>query len=128
MFPSPAEILAPREGSIAETPLPLLLQAIFSEGRTVALELKVRALEKRIQFEDGSPVACRSNLLHETLGKFLVEKKKLSEEEYQEALRASVETGQRMGELLVTKKRLQPFELYKLMQANLALKILDAFR
>jgi tetratricopeptide (TPR) repeat protein len=128
VFPTPAEILAPREGSVAETPLPLLLQAIFAEGRTVTLELKLRALEKRISFEDGSPVACRSNLLHETLGKFLVEKKKLSEEQYQEALRESVESGQRMGELLVQKKRLQPFELYKLMQANLALKILDAFR
>jgi hypothetical protein len=128
MFPKPAELLAPREGRIAETPLPLLLQAIFAEGRTVALELRVRGLEKRIQFEDGSPVACRSNLLHETLGKFLVERKKLSEEEYQELLRESVETGRRMGELLVLRKRLQPFELYKLMQANLAHRILDAFR
>ncbi len=128
MFPKPDEILAPREGTIAETPLPLLLQAIFAEGRTVALELRLRGLEKRIQFEDGSPVACRSNLLHETLGKFLVEKKKLSEDEYQEALRESVQTGQRMGERLVAKKRLQPFDLYKLMQANLALRILDAFR
>jgi hypothetical protein len=128
MFPKPDAILAAREGTIAETPLPLLLQAIYAEGRTVALELRLRGLEKRIQFEDGSPVACRSNLLHETLGKFLVEKKKLSEDEYQEALRESVQTGQRMGELLVAKKRLQPFDLYKLMQANLALRILDAFR
>ena len=128
MFPAPDRILAAREGSIAETPLPLLLQAIFAEGRTVTLELRLRGLEKRIQFEDGSPVACRSNLLHETLGKFLVAKGKLSEEEYQEALRDSVQTGQRMGELLVARKRLVPFELYKLMQANLALRILDAFR
>ncbi len=128
MFPSSDRILAAREGSIAETPLPLLLQAIFAEARTVTLELRLRGLEKRIQFEDGSPVACRSNLLHETLGKFLVGKGKLSEEEYQEALRDSVKTGQRMGELLVARGRLQPFELYKLMQANLALRILDAFR
>ncbi|HEY6099824.1 MAG TPA: DUF4388 domain-containing protein, partial [Anaeromyxobacter sp.] len=128
MFPEPAEILASREGTIAATPLPLLLQAIFAEGRTVTLELRLRGLEKRITFEDGSPVACRSNLLHETLGKFLVEKRKLTEEQYQEALRESVETGQRMGELLVSKKLLQAFELYKAMQANLALKILDAFR
>ena len=120
--------LAAREGTIAATPLPLLLQAIFAEGRTVTLELKLRGLEKRITFEDGSPVACRSNLLHETLGKFLVEKRKLTEEQYQEALRESVETGQRMGELLVARKRLQPFDLYKAMQANLAHRILDAFR
>src|SRR5215208_2538646 len=128
MGPKPSELLAAREGTVAATPLPRLLQAIHLEGRSVTLELRLRGLEKRITFEDGSPVACRSNLLHETLGKFLVEKKKLTEEQYQEALRESVETGQRMGELLVAKKLLQAFELYKGMQANLALKILDAFR
>lgn len=128
MFPRPSEILASREGTIAETPLALLLQALHAEGRTVTLRLELRALEKRIQLEEGSPVACRSNLLHETLGKFLVEKGKLTEEQYQEALRESVESGKRMGEVLVGRKRLTPFDLYKLMQANLALRILDAFR
>jgi tetratricopeptide (TPR) repeat protein len=128
MFPGPAEVLAAREGTIAATPLPLLLHAIYAQGRTVTLELRLRALEKRIRFEDGSPVACRSNLLHETLGKYLVAKGRLSEDEYQEALRESVEGGRRMGELLVTKGKLAPFELYKHMQANLAHRILDAFR
>jgi tetratricopeptide (TPR) repeat protein len=128
MYPSPAEILSKPEGAVAETPLPLLVQAIFAEERTVALELKVRGLEKRIQFEEGSPVACRSNLLHETLGKTLVNKGKLTEEQYQKALGESVQSGQRMGELLVTAKLISAFDLYKVMQANLALKILDAFR
>ena len=128
MHPSPAEILSRPGGTIAETPLPLLVQAIFSEQRTVALELKLRGLEKRLQFEDGSPVACRSNLLHETLGKTLVNKGKLTEEQYQRALGESVQTGQRMGELLVSQKLISAFDLYKVMQANLALKILDAFR
>jgi tetratricopeptide (TPR) repeat protein len=128
MHPSPAETLAKPEGAIAETPLPLLVQAIFSERRTVALELKLRGLEKKIQFEDGSPVACRSNLLHETLGKTLVNKGKVTEAQYQQALGESVQTGQRMGELLVSRQLISPFDLYKVMQANLALKILDAFR
>ncbi|BDG04684.1 DUF4388 domain-containing protein [Anaeromyxobacter oryzae] len=128
MFPPPAEVLAKREGAIADTPLPLLLQAIFAAGRTVTLDLRLRGLEKRIQFEDGSPVACRSNLLHETLGKFLVSKGKLTEDEHQQALQDSVRTGKRIGELLVTQAKVSAFELYKLMQANLALRILDAFR
>jgi curved DNA-binding protein CbpA/ribosomal protein L12E/L44/L45/RPP1/RPP2 len=128
MFAAPATVLAPRAGSLADTPLPLLLHALFCEGRTVTLELKLRGLEKRIQFEGGSPVACRSNLLHETLGKFLVEKGKLTEARYQEALQGSVQTGKRMGEWLVSQGAIQPFELYRLMQANLAIRILDAFR
>jgi tetratricopeptide (TPR) repeat protein len=128
MHPSPAEILAKPEGAIAETPLPLLVQAIFSAQRTVALELKLRGLEKKIQFEDGSPVACRSNLLHETLGKTLVDKGKLTEAQYQRALGESVQSGQKMGELLVSQRLISAFDLYKVMQGNLALKILDAFR
>lgn len=128
MFPPPAQILSKPEGAVAETPLPLLVQAIFAEGRTVALELKLRGLEKRIQFEDGSPVACRSNLLHETLGKSLVNKGKLTEAQHQKALGESVQSGQRMGELLVSQGLISAFDLYKVMQANLALKILDAFR
>jgi tetratricopeptide (TPR) repeat protein len=125
---SPDSVLAAREGTLAETPLPALLQAIAVEGLTVSVDLKVRALEKRIQFEEGSPVACRSNLLHETLGKFLVEKGKIAEADYQRALGESVQSGKRMGEVLVSWKLVQPFDLYRLMQANLALKILDAFR
>jgi len=128
VFPKPAEVLAAREGTIAATPLPLLLQCLFAEERTVTLELRLRGLEKRIQFEDGSPVACRSNLLHETLGKFLVGKGKLTEAQYQRALSESVQSGRKMGELLVQQQLVSPFELYKLMQANLALRILDAFR
>ena len=128
MFAAPATVLAPREGSLTDAPLPLLLHALHCEGRTVTLELKLRGLEKRIQLEGGSPVACRSNLLHETLGRFLVEKGKLTEERYQQALQGSVQTGKRMGEWLVAQGAIQPFELYRLMQANLATRILDAFR
>jgi len=57
MFATPATVLAPRAGSLADAPLPLLLHALYCEGRTATLELKLRGLEKRIQFEAGSPVA-----------------------------------------------------------------------
>lgn len=128
MFPNPAEVLRSREGRLEETPLPLLLHALLVEERSGTLELKVRALEKRIFFEDGSPVGCQSNLLHETLGKYLVEKKKVAEEAYQKALLESVQTGARMGEVLVKLQLITPFDLYKQLQANLAHKILDCFR
>lgn len=128
MFAKPAEILKGREGKLADTPLPLLLHALLAEERSGTLELKVRALEKKIFFEDGSPVGCQSNLLHETLGKYLVEKKKVTEESYQKALLESVQTGARMGEILVKAQLISPFDLYKQLQANLAHKILDCFR
>ncbi len=114
--------------SLFETPFPVLLNTILREERTCTLELRLRQLEKKIVFEDGSPIACTSNLLHETLGKYLVEKGKLTEAQYQAALAESITSGRQMGELLVQKQLLAPFELYKQLQANLAHKILEAFR
>ncbi|WP_426733116.1 DUF4388 domain-containing protein [Myxococcus faecalis] len=128
MFPSPSQVLRQREGLLADTPFPLLLQALMAEERTCTLELKVRQREKRILFEEGSPVACQSNLLHETLGKYLVEKGKLSEADYQKSLAESVSSGMQMGGLLVQKGLISPFDLYKQLQANLAHKLLDCFR
>lgn len=128
MFPLPSQVLKAREGSLDQTPLPLLIRSIWAEERDCALELKMRQLQKRISFEDGQPVACSSNLLHETLGKFLVEKGKVPEADYQKLLAESAAQGLQMGNLLVAKGLLTPFDLYKQLQANLAIKILDAFR
>ena len=128
MFATPAQVLKQRDGALAETPFPLLLHALAVEERTCTLELKVRQREKRITFEDGAPVGCVSNLLHETLGKFLVEKGKLSEVDYQKALAESVQTDVPIGGLLVQKGLISPFDLYKQMQANMAMSLLDCFR
>ncbi|KFE65442.1 J domain-containing protein [Hyalangium minutum] len=128
MFPAPSHVLRQREGTLSELPLPLLLHALDVEERTCTLELRVRQREKRITFEDGAPVACVSNLLHETLGKFLVEKGRLSEVDYQKALSESIQTGQDMGALLVQKGLISPFDLYKQLQANLGMSLLDCFR
>jgi tetratricopeptide (TPR) repeat protein len=128
MFPAPSHVLRQREGTLSELPLPLLLHALDAEERTCTLELRARQREKRITFEEGAPVACVSNLLHETLGKFLVEKGKLSEADYQKALSESVQTGQEVGTLLVQKGLISPFDLYKQLQANLGLSLLDCFR
>ncbi len=128
MFPAPAHVLRQREGTLAELPLPLLLHALAMEERTCTLELKARQREKRITFEEGAPVGCVSNLLHETLGKFLVEKGKLSEADYQKTLSESIQTGQEIGALLVQKGLISPFDLYKQLQANLGLSLLDCFR
>ena len=128
MFSTPAQVLRQREGTLAETPFPLLLHALAIEERTCTLELKVRQREKRITFEEGAPVACSSNLLHETLGKFLVEKGRLSETDYQKALAESVQTDVPMGGVLVKRALISPFDLYKQLQANMALKLLDCFR
>lgn len=128
MFTPPQKLLKAREGSLDETPLPLLLHALSAEERGGALELKVRMLQKRITFDEGAPVACRSNLLHETLGRYLVDKGRVAEADYQKALAESATGGAPMGELLVKRGLISPYDLYRQLQANLAQKVLDCFR
>lgn len=122
------EVLKQPGGTLKEVPFPVLLHALLVEERTGTLELKLRNLEKRIAFEDGAPVECASNLLHETLGKYLVAKGKLTEPQYQAALGESASTGKALGGVLVEKKLVAPFELFRHLQSNLAHKILDVFR
>ncbi len=128
MLPSVTAVLTQREGTLAKVPFPLLLGAVAHEKRTCTLELKLRNLEKRIAFEDGAAVECTSNLLHETLGKYLVGKTKLTEQQYQTLLNESATTGKAMGTLLVEKQLLPAFELFRHLQANLAHKLLDVFK
>ena len=116
-----------REGSLAQSPFPVLLQALFAAERTATIELKARQFVKRIALEDGLPVDCESNLLHETPGRFLVEKGKLAEAAYHKALNESVIADERIEQTLLRLQLIQPFELFKLLQQNLAHKLLDCF-
>jgi hypothetical protein len=45
MFASAVEILKNPEGSLAETPFPMILHALLMEERTGTLHIKVRQLE-----------------------------------------------------------------------------------
>ncbi|HEY3571402.1 MAG TPA: molecular chaperone DnaJ, partial [Thermoanaerobaculia bacterium] len=64
------EIARLREGSLAEVPFAPLLLAHALRQSSLVLEVRRRQVWKRILIEDGVPVDCRSNLAHETLGRF----------------------------------------------------------
>jgi len=115
------------EGNLAEVPYALLLLAFSRVGRTGVLELHRKPVEKRIVFAGGVPVDCRSNLVHETFGRFLVGTGKLSEEEFRVALGESLAREVPLGEVLLERGGLDAGELYKLLQQCLARKLLDGF-
>ncbi len=121
-------MLRAKSGSLAQTPLPLLLHALLVEERSATLELKRRNLEKRVHVDAGVPVGCESNLLHESLGKYLVAKGKLTEAQHHALLGDSAATGKPLQSLLLDRQLVSGFELIKLMQANLGHTLLDAFR
>ncbi|HEV8241692.1 MAG TPA: DUF4388 domain-containing protein [Thermoanaerobaculia bacterium] len=115
------------EGSLAEVPYATLLLAMSRAGRTGVLELRRKPVEKRIVFAAGVPVDCRSNLVHETFGRFLVGAGKLSNEELAVSLGESLSRAVPLGEVLLERGTIDAGELYKLLQQCLARKLLDGF-
>src|SRR6185295_312423 len=94
---------------------------------TLVLEVRRRQVWKRILFEHGVPVDCRSNLTHETLGRYMVLEGKLSEEDFTACLSRSAANGVPLGEILLAHGLVTATDLFKILQQNLAKKLLDLF-
>ncbi len=122
------QLLRRTKGSLAETPLPVLLQAICLARRSCGLQLKRLGLEKTIVFDGGVPVECRSNLAHESLGRLLVAKGVLTEDQHLKVLSACAKAGRSFEEMLLRNRILEESALLKHRQAALAQSILDCFQ
>ena len=116
-----------RDGRLDEVPFASLLTAIAAAERSAVIELDRTPFNKQIILEQGVPVDCRSNLAHETLGRFLLSGKKLSEEEFSTTLNEAATRGVPHGQVLVDRGLITPAELYRMLQQNLARKLLDPF-
>ncbi|HZF11072.1 MAG TPA: DUF4388 domain-containing protein, partial [Thermoanaerobaculia bacterium] len=114
-------------GNLAEIPFGVLLTACAVHERTLVLEVGRRQVSKKIVLEGGVPVDCRSNLAHETLGRYMMTVGKLAELDFTTALGRSTARGVPLGEVLVEQGQVTPVELFKLLQQNLAKKLLDLF-
>ena len=115
------------KGDLGEIPFPVLLQALAVHKRSVVLSIERRQLKKEIILENGIPVDCHSNLLQDTLGKFMVARGALNDEQNHQILSKSATTGKPFIEILVADGMINASELYKILQQNLAKKLLDGF-
>ncbi|MEM1182498.1 MAG: DUF4388 domain-containing protein [Acidobacteriota bacterium] len=130
MIPNADQLLAishMQGGDLGETPFAVLLHAMAVHERSGVLEIERGPLRKEIFIENGLPVDCRSNLLHETLSRFMVNQGHLTEEQGQEYLTKSTARGLQFGEALILDGVISASELYRHLQANLARKLLDGF-
>lgn len=121
------EIASGQNGTFSDVSFAVLLTALATQKRTVMLEMRRGPIEKKLILDAGTPVDCRSNLAHETLGRFLVSLGKLREEEFQSSLARSASLGVPLGQVLLEQELITSVELYKLLQQNLAKKLLDCF-
>ena len=130
MIPNSEQLLAisqMEKGDLGEIPFPVLLHALAVHRRSVVLEIERRQLKKSIVLESGIPVDCQSNLLQDTLGKFMVTRGEITEEQNHQILTKSATTGQPFSDLLVIDGLVSAHDLYKILQLNLAKKLLDGF-
>lgn len=117
----------PRGGPRDTVPFAALLLAFSAHRRTVIVEVRRKQISKRIVFENGVPVDCRSNLVHETLGRYMVAQGKLAAEDLHPYLGQSASLGLPLGEVLLDHDVVTAEELFRLLQENLAKKLLDVF-
>jgi len=115
------------EGDLAETPFACLLVAYAVHRQTLVVEIRRRQVWKRVFLEQGVPVDCRSNLAHETLGRYMVGEGKLSEDDFTASLSHSASRGMPLGEVLIERGITTASELFRILQQNLAKKLLDLF-
>ncbi|MDX1762762.1 MAG: DUF4388 domain-containing protein [bacterium] len=100
-------------GSFQEKPFPILLVELKEAGSTGVLLVRKDAIEKKIFFLNGEPVACRSNRKKELLGEILRARGKISRAQLDEAiLETKKTTDHNFGEILLEKKFVTPDELY----------------
>lgn len=121
------EIAELAEGNLRDIPYAVLLAALARTRRTAVLEMLRKPVSKQIAVVDGVPVECRSNLAHETFGRFLLSTGKLRPEDHRSALSESLSRGVPLGEVLLERGILSPHEVYRSLQENLARKLLDGF-
>jgi hypothetical protein len=118
---------AAQSGDLGDVPVAPLLCAFAAAGSTVVIELEHRQVRKSVVLEHGVPVDCRSNLVHETLGRFLVAQNKLDAQALSGCLAEAAARDLPLGEVLLERGLVQPVDLYRLLQQNLAKKLLDLF-
>ncbi|MEM9556490.1 MAG: DUF4388 domain-containing protein [Acidobacteriota bacterium] len=121
------EIANLRQGDLSEIPFAVLLHAMAVHEKSGVLEFERKPMKKDIVLDAGVPVDCRSNLLHETLGRFMVGQGHLTDAESQHMVAMAAQRGVQVGEVLISEGKVNPSELYRILQQNLARKLLDGF-
>ncbi len=114
-------------GNLKQVAFPALLWKISSLKTTGILSLKRKGVEKKIFFDSGQPVHAESNLLHETLGRFLVEEGAITSDQEQKAVVKMIESQKPLGEILISDGSIEAAKLYDSLKKNIVVKILDCF-
>ena len=115
------------EGKLEEIAFPCVLQILHEKRTTGRLALNKGNLNKVLFLVEGDPVNVESTLRDETLGRYLLKKGKISEEDYEKSIQLMIEQGIQQGAALVRIGCLAPRDLYYEVKAQTREKLLTCF-
>ena len=130
VMPTPSElesVVRQRRGEFSQIPFAVLLRALAESRQTCVLEVTRRRVVKNIMFESGLPVHCRSNVVPERFGNFLVRIGRLTQAEFAVSFSEALAKEKPLGSVLIEKGILDSAELLRLLQRCLVHQLFDVF-
>jgi hypothetical protein len=106
-------------GDIASTPLLSLMNLLGQSRDTGRLVVKSGDTERVVLLKNGDVASVGSNLPRDRLGTFLVRLGRVSEADLERAQQLCAQTGQRIGQILVAQKLVDPHELWGCIQEQI---------
>ncbi len=113
-------------GEIVPLLFPTLLHKLYISRATGRLRVQSGNMIKEFLFKNGCPVFAKSNLIHETLGRVLLDTGLISKIDYEMSIRQMLKEKKKQGEVLLEMGVL-PINLKEALKIQLKQKLLNTF-
>ncbi len=115
------------KGELSEHSFAWVLGQLCALRSTGVLMLRKATVKKIVYLREGVPVFVKSNLLHECLGRLMVDERMISSEQCEESLRLKQESGLMQGETLVEMGCISSNNLEFALEQQMETKLYDLF-
>jgi len=126
--PTPPDLALPADTiDLVKEPAIEVLWSAMRAGVTGAVHFESGKRKKVVVLESGMPLAVRSNLARESLGRRLLDAGRIDELAYSESVRRSKATGKRQGELLIQMGAITEAQLREVLEQQSEDKLTEIF-
>ncbi len=115
------------KGNLKNYKLPDLLIGIQRGTKTGVLEIVSESVVKQVYIRNGDMVFAESSFEDDRLGEMLLREGRITVRQFNEASKRLVETGEKLGRILVEMSCMTPHELYQAVQRQVNEIILSLF-